>query len=118
MNKRLRKKYHLKEFTEFGFGFGFRYQCESDAERDALIDEFITMMESQGLDFGGSGSDGELNGYALGQKGSANEKQRAAATDWFIKNPKITAYAVTALTDAWNAPLDSHYTESLEYQTK
>ena len=52
MKKRLRKKKHLKEFTEYGIKIDLRFE-EHPLERDILIDKFIDFVEGQGLVFGG-----------------------------------------------------------------
>lgn len=117
MRKRLRKKQHLREFTEYGFAVGFKFNFDDEKQRDSILDEFIEMIRSQELYFGGGGQEHELDGFVGAWSGSVTEEQRAAVTQWLAKHPQISAYAAGPLIDAWNAPM-KEYDKPLEYITR
>jgi uncharacterized protein YggL (DUF469 family) len=62
VKKRLRKKIHLVEFTEFGIDFDFAVSVDiSEEDFDSLIDRFISdFVEGNGLYCGGGWNDKEL----------------------------------------------------------
>ena len=103
MKKRLRKKHHLDEFKEYGFKVWFRFDQELDmAAQDTLLDDFIMeVIEANGLQFGGGGSN-EWEGFVtLNTRGSANEKHRTLVETWFKSRPEALTFQVGPLEDAW-----------------
>lgn len=117
MRKRLRKKHHRGEFTEFGFAVGFKFNFADEQQREEILNEFVSMIKEQQLYFGGSGDAGELDGFIGAWNGSATDEKRAAVIEWLANHPQITAYAAGPLIDAWNAPM-KEYDQPLEYQKK
>ena len=102
MKKRLRKKLHVGEFREYGFPVEFRMlPAPSTTEYDALIDEFIAMIEHNGLCFGGGGRERWEGFVALDSRGSATAEHRQAVEDWLNNHPQIENVAVGELVDAW-----------------
>lgn len=118
MKKRLRKKYHLKEFTQYIFGVGFQFDAADDQQSEALFDEFIDFIESQKLGFGGGGMGNQWDGFIEADRKSVTEEQRTSVIEWLVKNDRITAYTVTPLMDGWNGPLMDLDPESVEYTKK
>lgn len=103
MKKRLCKKRHLGEFTEFGFSLRFAISEDlSVTARDSLLDEFIAEIERLGLQFGGGGIL-EWDGFvALNGRGSVTERHREAMLGWLESNPNVVKPEAGSLVDAWH----------------
>ncbi|MBI4488111.1 MAG: YggL family protein [Deltaproteobacteria bacterium] len=105
MRKRLRKKFHLGEFREFGFEVAFRVaDTVSDAELDncfwdAFIDEAI---EARGLSCGGGcGREWDIFVTRAGRQ-SATEEDRAAVGSWLKDRGSACGIRIGLLVDAWH----------------
>jgi uncharacterized protein YggL (DUF469 family) len=117
MKKRLRKKRHLKEFSEFGFGF----ECEwkdsnleslSDSQ-EAILYSFVDFCELNGWDCGGGG-DTKTFGmvvtkykHTIKSQKQANDsvtlEERDKVFDWLINTNIFKSIKITDLVDMWNA---------------
>ncbi len=102
MKKRVRKKLHLKEFAEYGFLVSFRFRDGvADREVDRFVDDFIDLLETNQLQFGGGG-DREWEGFiCLAGRGSATDQHRELVADWFKTRPLLSNSNVGELRDAW-----------------
>lgn len=103
MKKRLRKKLHLREFKEMGFLVRFRITSEADDDRlTTLLDDFLEMIESAGMGFGGGGNH-EWEGFVTRmERGSVTEEQRLQVDRWLGECSEITEHEVGPLEDAWH----------------
>ena len=103
MNKRLRKKHRTGEFTEYGFLLRFSLPSSwSEVEADRFLDEFIAMVEYQGLAFGGAGRL-EWDGFVVrgGPRGTVTPDQRARVEAWLAARPEVDSFTLGPLIDAW-----------------
>ena len=69
LKRRLRKKYHLGEFREFGFEVAIEFENNlSEKLFDKFYDEFIEEIENLELLFGGGGCPLNVNGFICSAK--------------------------------------------------
>ena len=69
MKRRLRKKLHLAEFTEFAFDVRATFVPPLDgAQNEAFLDRLIDAVEARGLRFGGGVALEELDGFIHGRR--------------------------------------------------
>lgn len=104
MNRRQRKKHRTGEFAEYGFLLRFSLPSSwSEAEADRFVDEFITMVEQQGLAFGGAGRL-EWDGFVVrgGPRGTVSSEQRARVEGWLASRPEVKSFTLGPLIDAWH----------------
>ncbi|TWT37042.1 hypothetical protein KOR34_19890 [Posidoniimonas corsicana] len=103
MKKRLRKKLRLGEFREYGFEIAFATDPRvSAATRNSVLDEFIEMIESRNLQFGGGGLR-EYSGFVAGPwRGSATDEDRQAVLQWLHAQAEIVAAKAGPMRDAWH----------------
>ena len=103
MKRRLRKKRRLGEFREDCFELSFEFCAPITRDRaDSEIDDFIDMIESRSLQFGGGGKY-VWSGIVQGAyRRSATESDRTAVASWLRRNPRIVAVKVGPLRDAWH----------------
>lgn len=101
MRKRTRKKWHLKEFQEFG--------CESNINLDptADFDEFVgdfvvNAVENNGMRFGGGGNVDELEGYIELGKRKVYLQNLEILKKWLDNHPSVIKWTLSPLEDAWN----------------
>lgn len=100
MKKRQRKKLRLGEFRDFGFTVSFKMASSlSDDERMSLLDDFLEMIENNGLQFGGGGHIDWKGLVALDQRGSATEEHRAAVRLWLERHSQLDNIDVSELFD-------------------
>lgn len=102
-SRRLRKKLFLDEFAVHGFEVSCRIDFPSAAAADAFMDDFIGLIESRALCFGGAVSHrGGLDGFVTSahRYGSATEADRRRVGQWLDAWPEVSAVRVGALTDA------------------
>ena len=96
MNKRIRKKKHLGEFTEWGFTISFSTEID-------LWDRLIDMIESNDLSIGGGGS---LPNYFCfiveHNKHKMTDQHRQIVRTWLEEN-NCTNINIGDLIDLWHA---------------
>ncbi len=103
MKKRLRKKLRLGEFREYCFPVSFATQPDfSAADQDVLYDDFIDMIERNGLQFGGLCGDNWDGMVELCGRGTATEQHRQLVSSWLENRKGITNVSVGELLDAWH----------------
>ena len=103
MNTRQRKKHRTGEYTEHGFLLRFSLPPSwTEAEADRFLDEFIEMVEREGLAFGGSGRL-DWEGFVVQdrRRGTVTTGQRARVETWLAGRPEVSALTVGPLIDAW-----------------
>lgn len=59
MKKRIRKKLHIKEFTQYGIEFNITFSINEKIDNDNLMYDFITLIENNHTFCGGGGDDKE-----------------------------------------------------------
>jgi uncharacterized protein YggL (DUF469 family) len=104
MKKRLRKKLRLGEFREFGFEISCRLdEGLSDDESERIVDDFIAMIEANGLQCGGGGVPGRWHCFvACEGRGTATEEHRQIVARWLAAHPQVTEHTIGELVDAWH----------------
>jgi uncharacterized protein YggL (DUF469 family) len=106
MKRRLRKKFHLGEFREFGFAVEFALDPGlSDDEAGAFLDRFIVhAVEADRMVAGGGGHGTRWNFFvsAAARRGSVDEAQRARVLDWLGRQPEVKERSAGPLVDAWH----------------
>lgn len=103
MRKRLRNKLRLGEFRAFGFEVSCR--LDEDMPQDEIgriLDDFIAMIEANGLQCGGGASRGRWGAFVERKgRGSVTEEQRQIVARWLEMYPLFTEYTISELVDAW-----------------
>ena len=102
MNKRIRKKHQVGEFTEWGFTATFTLadQVTGDAVPEFLDVLTSEVLEPRGLQCGGGGDRGwEL--FIFKPEGeSATEDDRAAVSAWLAGRAEVSEVTVSPLIEA------------------
>lgn len=101
MKKRLRKKKHRGEFTEWGCQLIIRRNRTDgfDEFLDAFIEEAI---EGNGCYCGGGGSEDKLNFIVvLGRAGDDPETRLCKVTAWVQSRPDVHEYRTGQIVDLW-----------------
>jgi len=104
MNRRLRKKKRIGEFTEWGQQIIVRRNCRDgfDEFLDAFIDEAI---EANGCYCGGGGKEDRLDVVVeLGRSTQNLEARSQKVTAWLDARSDVESYAVGDLFDLWHGP--------------
>ncbi len=104
LKRRLRKKYHVGEFQEFGFEIFVTFRLNlSETDSDQLYDEFIVEIEANKLLFGGGGGLGSMQGFVTASKNyqSPNIEQREKIKNWLENHREIAGCKVGNFKDAW-----------------
>ena len=104
-SRRLRKKLHLGEFTEYGFNVNFELNKPvTDEEIEAFLDLFLDdAIEKNGLIYGG-GFGVTFDGFVILEKnGSATEEHRQLIKSWLESKKEIKKLQVGELVDAWHS---------------
>jgi uncharacterized protein YggL (DUF469 family) len=107
LNRRQRKKKRLGEFQEWGLSIcAHLVGCDTDAEMDAFIDTFLTLVESQNLMFGGGFGtvavtklDGVL---AKPGRGSMTLTQAGAILTWLAADSRVSDVINCTWIDLWH----------------
>ena len=117
MKKRLRKKRHIGEFTDYGFEVtALIYKSIEDPEHNSLWNAFIDKIESLGLSAGGgmrllTKRDGKPESFSFDFKmfvtspirnRKVTESDRTEIKNWLESNKKMDSIFVGDLEDAWN----------------
>jgi uncharacterized protein YggL (DUF469 family) len=104
MNRRLRKKHHLGEFTELGFEIHADLRADlSDDDIDAFFGRWLAILETRELLFSGSGGRGKFEGFVTrAGRDSATEDDRQAIASFLGADAIILRHQVDELRDAWH----------------
>ena len=103
MNKRLRKKRRLGEFREDCFELSFEIASSLDDKGvDSLTDDFIEMIESNRLQYGGGGIR-IWSGIVSGPwRGSVTMADRSTVLVWLAEHPNVLDANAGELRDEWH----------------
>jgi len=106
MKKRLRKKKHRGEFTEWGRQLVANRNTKADAE--AFQDAFILeAVEANGCYCGGSLSDDKVDVIVeLGRMSDDPEKRFARVTGWLNARHDVESWRAGPLFDLWHGDYD------------
>ena len=101
MRKRLRKKKHVCEFTDFGFPVAIR--LVDGANFDLFLDEFIEdAIEANSCYFGGGGKNGRISGIVqLGLKTDLPEQRLKEISNWLDSNNNVADHIYGEINDVW-----------------
>lgn len=102
-SKRLRKKLHVGEFTEYGFNINFELNKPvTDGEIEAFLDTFLDdLIEKNGLIYGG-GFGVKFDGFVILEKrGSTTEEHRQLIKVWLESKKEIKNFQIGELVNAW-----------------
>jgi len=103
MNKRIRKKWHVGEFKEFGIQLSFQLNMKLTLEEaNELIYRLIDHVEAHNLEFGGGVSRQGIGGYYVMREGqkSVLESDRAILETFMKSESMIETYKIGELSDA------------------
>ena len=104
MKRRLRKKFHLGEYREFGFAVEFALDPGlSDDAAGGFLDRFIAQaIEADRMLAGGGGHGARWNFFvSSARRGSVEEAQRTRVLDWLGRQPEVKERSAGPLVDAW-----------------
>ena len=99
MKKRLRKKLHRGEFTEYGCCCKVGYDVDFDTE--AFLDATVDHLESKGLYISGGVGPTGADFFVHSHEGSLREEQREELKTWFEACSGVSSVAVGPLIDVW-----------------
>ncbi|HED04847.1 MAG TPA: DUF469 family protein [Candidatus Fraserbacteria bacterium] len=104
MKKRLRKKKHTGEFTEWGVTVAIVIRQEADF--DHFLDDFIEeAIEGNDCYFGGGGRAPRLEGVIeLGRISDDPEEKLRKVIGWLEAREDVERYATGKLIDLWYRP--------------
>jgi len=81
------------------------FELDSSLTRDQIVemsDEFVTMIESRNLQYGGGGIH-TWNGVVSGPwRGTATNDDRIVVVRWLLQHPKVLGAHAGPLRDAWH----------------
>lgn len=112
MKKRLRKKKHMGEFTEYGFYLrGTIVPIEDFEDSLEFVDKLVEHISTMGLEFGGAIGKGTIDLFVCRwepPKGRATateeDKQRLVAS--LLEWPEVLDLHASELVDVWNGAFD------------
>lgn len=101
MKKRLRKKLHRDEFTEWGRRFIITRNRKD--EFDEFLDAFIEIIEANGCVCGGGGMEDNLDMVIeLGRQADNRDARMKNITSWLERRPDVQSWKVSTEIDLWN----------------
>lgn len=114
MKKWLRKKKHLKEFTELGFTLAYTLDNKlKEKPVKKLNDEILEkIIEANNLYFGGI-MHYETEGFVTANRGSVTENQRAKVAELIVSLEYSSHYYISPLKNAWY----SQFNEKIEWKS-
>lgn len=104
LKRRLRKKFHLGEFQEFGFDVSINFKAEIDEViSDKFWVEFINEIEKNDLICGGGGNSKYCKFFVTSRRkfNSPKEIDRTKIKNWLENYFEIESFSVGELRDAW-----------------
>jgi uncharacterized protein YggL (DUF469 family) len=106
MKKRLRKKFRVGEFQEFGFAVELQMAGKGSEDGiPGLVDQFLgEVVEAGRLCASGCGHGAQWNFFlcSTARRGSVSEQQRQQVADWLAVAPGLASHEVGPLVDAWH----------------
>ena len=105
MKKRLRKKYRVGEYQEFGFALELELAQEGKGgEAPEMLQRFLNdAVEANQLcaSGGGHGNKWQFFLCSCTRHGSVTEEQRQQVMNWLAGAPGLASHLVGPLVDAW-----------------
>jgi uncharacterized protein YggL (DUF469 family) len=106
MKKRLRKKFRVGEFQEFGFAVELELAGKGMGDAvPELVDRFLgEVVEAGRLCAAGGGQGTRWNFFicSTARRGSVDERQRQQVAEWLAAAPGLASHQVGPLVDAWH----------------
>lgn len=105
LKKRLRKKFHLVEFQEFGFEVSVNFKKEMNkAKSDKFWREFIEEIENNNLICGGGGDLEYFEVFVTSKQKlkSPTENERVKIKNWLENYSGIENYSISYFKNAWH----------------
>ncbi|HLM00967.1 MAG TPA: 50S ribosome-binding protein YggL [Pyrinomonadaceae bacterium] len=105
LKRRLRKKFHVGEYQEFGFEVFVTLKPQlTEAAFDEFLSDFIDLVEANKLLFSGGGKEESWGGFITSAKKFASpaENDRQTTKGWLENRPGISETKVGEFQDAWN----------------
>ena len=102
MNKRLRKKKRVGEFTEWGLPVVGRVVSQQAA--DPFLDSFIEFVESKSMFCaGGFSSSGVFDFFVeLGRGKTSSKDSIGQLREWFVSRPEVESFTFGSPIDLWH----------------
>jgi len=111
MKKRLRKKKHRGEFTEWGRRLVIRRNQKD--EFDEFLDDFISMMEANDCLCGGGGDEDSLEVIIeLGRSADDRDAKVKSITAWLEARPDVQSWKVGEEFDLWHGKCEEDAQET------
>lgn len=104
--RRIRKKYRIGEFTEWGFNVtATLVDGATEDEFRSVLDGLIEQIERRKLCCGGGCDRRMIHLYVATTRRctSATESDRAEIREWLLTQKEIASVTVYNLTDAWSS---------------
>ncbi len=105
LKRRLRKKYHLGKFQEFGFEISAQFSLDfRETDLDKFIDDFSDEIEKNNLLCGGGSDTEKWEGFVTSPDKYAlpSEKQVQSIERWLINRSEVNNLEVGQLRDVWH----------------
>jgi hypothetical protein len=105
LKRRLRKKFHLGEFQQFGFEVLVNFkEGTDDIQFDKFWHDFIAEIENNRLMCGGGGDYNSWQVFVTSQRkyASPTTEKRDKIKIWLEKRDEVINYIVGNFPDAWN----------------
>ncbi len=105
LKRRLRKKFHVGEFQEFGFEVFVNLKSDlSEITFEKFYDEFIDVIEENKLLFGGGGCKKNVEGFLTSAKKFASPtiEAKEKVKGWLEKREEVIDCKVGNFPDVWN----------------
>ncbi len=101
--RRIRKKYRIGEFTEYGFNIDALFAAGVTDEDGKILDAAITQIESMNLCCGGGCSNEAIHLFVSPTRRctTATLADCEAIREWLLANPSIDHVDIGPLVDAW-----------------
>lgn len=98
MNKRLRKKKFVREYTFLGFEVEATVSLKENF--DSFIDDFINFIEENNLSFGGGGGKGRFTGIVqMGYAKDFDDTKKSKVTTWLRSRKELSDLVVGEVRD-------------------
>jgi len=107
LKRRLRKKFHLGEFQQFGFEVSVNFKKGlSEVRFDKFWNDFIDEIESNNLLFGGGGDNKTWQGIVTSQKrfASPSVDEKRNISIWLENRSEVENCKAGEFLDSWNEP--------------
>lgn len=117
MKKRLRKKLHLGEFTEYGVALWVRFKpWKTQDEGLDFFDVFAEFIEQMDLLCGGALGDVWDIFMSKKGRGSVTEQDKDKIKKWLMNYPEVIDFSLSELQNAWHGDYIEYNEEQKQWE--